>query len=80
MLSALAIAMLGASGRLRGDLDYVHGTAVESQERLRAKRKELERFQDLVVGRELKMMKLKNEAGKLKTELEKLKAERVQER
>jgi len=31
ILSALAIAMLGASGWLRGDLVYVHGAAVELQ-------------------------------------------------
>jgi PAS domain S-box-containing protein len=46
------------------------------EEKLRAKLEELERFHDVVVGRELKMMKLENEVEKLKTDIEKLKAER----
>ena len=46
------------------------------EEKLRAQLVELERFHDVVVGRELKMIKLENEVGKLKTEIENLKAER----
>jgi predicted nucleic acid-binding Zn-ribbon protein len=50
------------------------------EEKLRNKLEELERFHDVVVGRELKMIRLEREVEQLKKDLEQVKAERDKQR
>lgn len=47
-----------------------------SKEELQEKNEDLEKFHDVVVGRELKMMQLEKDAQELQKELAKVKGER----
>jgi len=65
-----------AQKRLEEKLQRVISDHEALEERLRDKLEELERFHEIVVGRELKMIRLEKEMEQLMSELEKLKAER----
>jgi PAS domain S-box-containing protein len=69
--------VIGASGILRDMRAYekVVRDLEESQAALQEKILDLEKFEEVVVGRELKMIALEKEGEKLRTEVERLEAE-----
>jgi PAS domain S-box-containing protein len=69
--------VIAASGILRDMRAYEKAVRdlEESQAELQDKSLDLEKFEEVVVGRELKMIALEKEGEKLRTEVERLKAE-----
>ncbi|MDO9027505.1 MAG: PAS domain-containing protein [Candidatus Roizmanbacteria bacterium] len=65
-----------ASGKLVCAIETIKDitTRIKLEQELKNRLKELEEFYDIAVGRELKMMELKNEVEKLKNELKKSKS------